>query len=52
MSSLLHLKYAAKDRGRLDSAFRDDVGGSGSVRHLVPTVKVEIMDIEPTAEAK
>ena len=36
--------------GRLDSAFRDVVGESGSVRHLVPTVEVEIMDIDLTVE--
>ena len=36
--------------GRLESVFRDVVGESGSVSHLVPTVDVEIMDIDPTVE--
>ena len=47
---LVEVKCAAEDRGRLDTAFRDVVGESGSVRHLVPTVEVEIMDIDPTIE--
>ena len=46
------MKCAAKDRGRLDSAFRDVVGGSGSVRHFILTVEVKIMDIDRTAEAQ
>ena len=49
---LVEVKCAAKDRGRLDSAFRDVVVGSGSVPYLVPTVGVEIMDIDSTAEAE
>ena len=47
---LVEVNCAAEDRGRLDSAFRDVVGESGSVRHLVPAVKLEIVDINPTAE--
>ena len=45
---LVEVKCSAKDRKRLDSAFRNVVGGSESVRHLVLTVKVEVMDIDPT----
>ena len=46
------MKCAAKDRGSLDSAFRDVVGESRSVRHLFPTVEVEIIDNDPTAGAE
>ena len=49
---LVEVRYAAKDRVRLDSAFRDEVGETGSVRHLVPTVDVEILDMDLTAEAE
>ena len=48
---LVEVKYAPKDRGKLDSVFRDVFGETGSVRSLVPTVEVEILDIDPTAEA-
>ena len=47
---LVEIKCAAGDRGKLDSAFRDAVGESGSVRHLVPMVEVEILDVDPTVE--
>ena len=47
---LVEIKCAARDRGKLDSAFRDAVGESGSVRHLVPMVEVEILDVDPTVE--
>ena len=47
---LVEVKCAAENRGRLDSAFRGVVGGSGSIRHLVPTVEVEILDVDPTVE--
>ena len=48
---LVEIKCAAKDRGRLDSAFRDVVRETGSVRHLVPTNEVDILDIDPIVEA-
>ena len=44
------MKCAAENRGRFDSAFRGVVGESGSVHHLVPTVAVEILDVDPTVE--
>ena len=44
------MKCAAENRGRLDSAFRGVVDESGSVRHLVPTVEVEILDVDPIVE--
>ena len=46
------MKCAAKDRGRLDSAFRDVVEETGSVRHLVFRVEEEILDIELTEESE
>ena len=49
---LVELKCNVKDRVSLDSAFREAIGASGSVRHLVPTVEVEILDIDPTVEAE
>ena len=49
---LVEVKCTAEDRGRLDSAFRDVVGPSESVRHLVPTVEVEILDIDIIADTE
>ena len=45
---LVEVKCAAENRGRIDSAFRGEVGESGSVRHLVLKVEVEILDVDPT----
>ena len=42
---LVDIKCAAKDRGRLDSAFRGVVCETRSVRHLVPTIELEILGI-------
>ena len=47
---LVEVKYAAKERGRLDSAFCDVVGETASICHFVPMVEVEIMDIDLAAE--
>ena len=47
---LFEIECAAGDRRKLDSAFRDAVGESGSVRHLVPMVEVEILDVDPSVE--
>ena len=44
------VKCAAENRGRLHSVFRGVVGKSGSVRNLVPTVEVEILDVDPTVK--
>ena len=49
---LFEVKCAAKDRGRLNSAFRDVVGETKSVHHLVPMFEVEILDLDPTAESE
>ena len=47
---LVEVKCAAEDRGRLDSAFREVVKESGSVRHLVPMVEVETQYVDSTVE--
>ena len=47
---LVEVKCTAENRGRLDSALRGAVGESGSVRHLVPTTEVEILDVDPSVE--
>ena len=44
------MRCAAKDRDRLDSAFRDIVRKQGTVRHLIPMIQVEIVDLDPTTE--
>ena len=35
-----------EDRGRLDSGFYDVFGDYGSIRYLIPRIKMEIMDID------
>ena len=45
---LVEVKCASKDRRTLESAFRNFVGESSSVQHLVPMVEAEILDIDPT----
>ena len=47
---LVQVKYAAKNWGRLDSTFRDVIRKRGFVYHLVSVAKVEIMDLDYTAE--
>ena len=49
---LVEVKCAVEDIEKLGSAFRDVVGESGSVHHLVHTVEVEILDIDPTTETE
>ena len=49
---LVEVKCAAKDRGRLDFAFRDVVGETGSVRYPVFTAEVEILDFDSIAESE
>ena len=48
----MELKCSTKSRGRLDTAFKEAVGAKGTVRHLIPRIEVEIVDLEPTIEAK
>ena len=49
---LVELKCNVKDRVGLNSTFHEAIGAPGCVRHLVPTVEVEILDIDPTVEAE
>ena len=49
---LPELKCNAKDRVGLNSAFREAIGVSGCIRHLVLTVEAEILDVGLTVEAK
>ena len=48
----MELKCSTKSRGRLDTAFKEAVGARGTVRHLIPRIEVETVDLEPTIEAK
>ena len=45
---LAKLKCTTKSRGRLDNVFKEAVGARGVVRHLIPRIEVEIVDLEPT----
>ena len=36
----------------MDTAFKEAIGASGVVRHLVPRIEVEITDLEPSVEAE
>ena len=47
---MVELKCAAENRGRLDSAFQVVVSDIGFVCHLIPHIKVEMMNIDATAE--
>ena len=43
---LVELKCSKEGRGRLDTALKEVIGASGTVRHLIPRIEVEIADIE------
>ena len=47
---LVELKCSKEDRGRLDTALKEVIVASGTVRHLIPMVEVEIADIEPNID--
>ena len=49
---LIEVKCAAENRKRLNSAFHDMVGETGSVRYFVPRAEVEILDIDPILETE
>ena len=49
---LEELECSKKDRGRLGTAFKEAIGASGSVHHLIPRIEVEIVDLEPSIEAE
>ena len=46
------LEYSKEDRGWPDSAIKEIIIGSRSVRHLISKIEVEIANIEPSTEAK
>ena len=48
---LMELKCSEKDRGRLDTAFKEALGASEAVRHLIPRIEVEVTDLESRIEA-
>ena len=48
---LVKLKCSKNDRERLDTAFKEAVGNSGAVRHLIPRIEVEISDLVAGIEA-
>ena len=48
---IVELKCSKKDRERLDSTYKEAVGASGTVRHLIPRIEVEIADLDPSIEA-
>ena len=47
---LVKLKCSKVGRGRLDTALKEVVGASETVRHLVSRIEDEIADIEPSVE--
>ena len=47
---IVELKCSKKDRERLDTAFKEAVGASGTVRHLIPRMEVEIADLDLDVE--
>ena len=49
---LADLKCSKEDRGRLDTALKEVIGASGTVRQLIPRIVVEIANIEPSIEAE
>ena len=49
---LIELKCSKDGRGRLDTLLKEVIGASGTDRHLIPRIEVEIVDTEPNIEAK
>ena len=49
---LVEFKCSKKNRGRLESAFKEVIGNSGSVWHLIPRIAVEFPDIYPSTDAE
>ena len=43
----MKLKCSKEGRGWLDTAFREAIGASGIVRHLILRIEVEIADLKP-----
>ena len=49
---LVELKCSKEGRRRLDTALKEVIGASGTDRHLIPRIEVEIADIEPSIETE
>ena len=49
---LVELKCSKEGKGWLDTAFKEAIGVSGAVRHLIPQIEDEIADLEPSNEAE
>ena len=49
---LVEVKCSKKDKGLLDTAFKESIGASGAVRHLTARIEVEIADQEPSIGAE
>ena len=49
---LVELKSSKEGRGRLDTALKEVIGASGTVRQLIPRIEVKIADIEPNIQAE
>ena len=52
LKKLLDLKCSKEGRGWLDTALKEVIGASGTVRHLLPRIEIEIANIEPSIEAE
>ena len=48
---IVELKCSKNDRERLDTAFKEVFGASGTMPHLIPWIEVEIADLDPSIEA-
>ena len=48
----MKLKCSTKSRGRLDITFKEVIGARGTIRHLIPRIKVEITNQQTTIEAE
>ena len=49
---LVELKCSKGGRGRLDTAFKEVIGARGTLRHLIPRMKIEITYMESSIEAE
>ena len=48
----MELKCSKKDRGWLYSTFKEVIGASGSVRHLILKIEMEIANIDPSTDGE
>ena len=49
---LVELRCSKEGRRRLDTTLKEVIGASGTVRHLIPMIQVEIADIKPSILAE